>query len=331
MGKGDIVAVTGASGHIGNVVCRALLANGYQVRAQYRSDRRALEGLGLEAVQGDVTDMGDLDGLLSGCRFVINCAGAISISGGKGGAVHRTNVVGAQNVLDASVKARVSRIVHISSVHAVHDLPHHAPYDEARPYKGPKDFAYDRSKAEGEQLMLRGAKRHPMEMVVVRPSAVVGPFDFKPSEMGSAILRMYNRPLPLVPSGGYNLVDVRDVAEGIVKAMEQGRSGEVYLLSGRYYTVRDLVREVRALRMHDTRPVVAPFWFLSGAVPLAWAYGKATGKPNPLTYEALIALREGHPNMDHSKARIELDHAPRALRESLNDFIEWIESQNERV
>jgi dihydroflavonol-4-reductase len=328
MGKGETVAVTGASGHIGNVVCRTLLAQGYHVRAQYRSDRRALEGLSLETVQGDVTETSDLDRLFSGCHQVINCAGALSISGGQGGAVHRTNVIGAQNVLDAAVRAGVRRVVHISSVHAVHDLPHHAPYNESRPYKGSKDFAYDRSKAEGEQLMLRGAQRHPIEVVVVRPSAVVGPFDFKPSEMGSAILRMYRRPLPVVPPGGYNLVDVRDVAEAIVRAMELGKNAEVYLLSGQYCTVRELVRQVRALRRHDARPVVAPFWLLSGAVPLAWAYGRLSGKDNPLTYEALVALREGHPHMDHAKARLELDHAPRTLHESLSDFIAWVNSKD---
>lgn len=324
MGKGETVAVTGASGHIGNVVCRTLLTKGYQVRAQYRNDSRALEGLSLEALQGDVTERTDLDHLFSGCHHVINCAGAISISGGQGGQVHRTNVVGAENVLEASVRAGIRRIVHISSVHAVHDLPHHAPYDESRPYKGGGDFAYDRSKAEGEQVMLRGADKHGIEVVVVRPSAVVGPFDFKPSEMGRAILGMYKRPLPVVPQGGYNLVDVRDVAEGIMNAMEKGRSGEVYLLSGRYYSVKELVREVRMLKGHRALLVTAPFWLLAGATPFAQVYGKLSGKPNPLTYEALVALREGHPDMDHTKARLHLGHAPRPLQESLRDFIEWM-------
>ena len=326
--QSQTVAVTGASGHIGNVVCRVLLASGYRVQAQYRSDFRALQALDLEPIQGDVTSINDLHKLMNGCQFVINCAGAISISGGKGGEVHRANVLGPRNVLRAAAENGLRRMVHLSSVHAVNDLPHHAPYNESRPYKERNSFAYDHSKAQGELAVLNGAKNQPIEVVVVRPSAVVGPFDFKPSEMGSAIARMYRRSLPVVPPGGYNLVDVRDVAEGVVKALERGQNGEVYLLSGKYYSVRDLVREVRALRGHKASPMVAPYWLLAGAIPFAWAYGKVTGKPNPLTHEALVALLEGHPNMDFSKAQAHLGHAPRTLQESLRDFIVWTESRN---
>src|SRR5689334_9308389 len=117
------VAITGANGHIGNVVCRKLLESGYQVRAFYHSEKKSLVDLNVELVQGDILKIEDVMQLVDDCEVVINCAGIISISGDPDGRVFKTNTEGPQNVLKASLAKGVKRIIHVSSVHAMKELP----------------------------------------------------------------------------------------------------------------------------------------------------------------------------------------------------------------
>lgn len=130
-----IIAVTGASGHIGNVVCRLLLDQGYRVKALYHSDFRSLKGLNVESLCGDVLNKVDLAQLMEGCDVVINCAAIISIHGDPTGIVFKTNTDGPANVLEAAYKQGVKRLIHISSVHAVEEQPRSLPFDEKRHYK----------------------------------------------------------------------------------------------------------------------------------------------------------------------------------------------------
>src|SRR5688572_6339857 len=233
------IAVTGASGHIGNVLCRQLVEKGFSVRAFYHSDARSLEGVKVELVKGDVLNVEDLSRLIEGCEIVINCAAIITIHGDPDGMVFKTNTHGPKNVLEVCQSHGVKKIIHVSSTHAVEELPWSESFDETRPYKNRKADSYDYSKALGEQIMLQLSKGNP-EVVVVRPSSVVGPYDFKPSEMGKALIDFYKEKIPALPQGGYNFVDVRDVVNSIIAAIDSGRNGEVYLLTGKYFTLKDL-------------------------------------------------------------------------------------------
>lgn len=318
------IAVTGASGHIGNVVCRTLLEQGYAVRALYHSDDRSLRDVDVELVQGDVLNPEDLSRLIRGCGYVINCAAIISINGDRDGWVFKTNTEGPKNILEVSVREGVKRIVHVSSVHAVHDLPHHIPYDETRPYKTPSAFAYDYSKAMGEQILLKDAEHQNMEVVVVRPSCVVGPYDFKPSKMGAALMSFYRQKILFIPRGGYDLVDVRDVATSICEAMVKGKNQEVYLLSGKYHSFKSIAEAIGKVSQKKKPMFVLPAGLMQVALPFAWVYGQLTRKAVSLTYEALVAIREGHPNMDSTKARRVLNHHPRPLIETLKDHYLWV-------
>ncbi len=161
------IAVTGASGHIGNVVCRKLLEKGFQVRAFFHSDSRSLTGLDLQLAKGDILIKEDLITLMNGCEVVLNCAAIISINGDENGLVFKTNTEGPRYVLEAAIAAGVKKIIHVSSVHAVGDLPHTTTYNESRPYKTEKSFVYDFSKSTGEQIILKGATENGIEVVVV--------------------------------------------------------------------------------------------------------------------------------------------------------------------
>ena len=116
------IAVSGASGHVGNVVCRKLIEKGCKVKAFYNSDSRSLQNLDLKLVQGNVLNKSDLSKSIEYCDFVINCAAIISINGDRDGLVFKTNTEGPKNILEVAIKYGVKKIIHVSSVHAVHDL-----------------------------------------------------------------------------------------------------------------------------------------------------------------------------------------------------------------
>src|SRR6187402_824134 len=148
------IAVTGASGHIGNVLCRALLEKGYRVKAQYYSNSKSLEGLALETIQGDVMNDETLQTLMQGADVVIHCAAVISLHGDPTGIVFKTNTEGTEKVFSIAQKSGVKKMIHISSTHAVKDFPLSEIYTEDRPYKTKDNYVYDYSKAKSEQFLL---------------------------------------------------------------------------------------------------------------------------------------------------------------------------------
>ncbi len=315
------IAVTGASGHIGNVVCRQLLEPGHDVRALYNKDIRSLDDFPVKKFQGDVLNRESLLHFFEGCDVVINCAAIISIHGDPTGIVFRTNTEGPANVLSAAIETGITKIVHVSSVHAVEELPLSAQYDETRPYKNEKADRYDFSKATGEQIMLK--QNAPPEIVIVRPSSVAGPYDFKPSALGSALLDFYNEKIPALPPGGYDFVDVRDVAKSIIAAMENGRHRDVFLLSGKYYSMKELANVIHEVTGKKMPRFVVPFPVLQLSIPILSLYGKLTGAAPVFTSASMNALRNGHHYMNHTKAAQRLGHICRPLKETLTDFYEW--------
>lgn len=323
------IAVTGASGHIGNVVCRLLIENGYQVRALCRTDVRALAGVEVEIVTGDVLDMTALEKLMEGCDAVIHCAAIISLSGDPTGVVFKTNTEGPANVRLAATRAGLRRMVHVSSVHAVEELPHTEPFNETRPYKKADAYPYDFSKAMGEQVLF-GHKAGP-EIIIVRPSAVIGPFDFKPSELGKAMDKFIHHKIPALPEGGYNFVDVRDVATSIINALETGKNGDVYHLTGTYYSMKAFAVLFQKVTGIKTTRIVLPYRLMRVLAVLMEGWAKMTRTHPLFTREAIDAVKNGHPNMDNSKAVQELGHQCRPLEESIRDFYNWYQKQNELV
>lgn len=317
------IAVTGASGHIGNVLCRYLIDVGHTVRALYHSQKVSLTDINLEAIPGDVLNEEDMITLVKGCEVVFHCAAIISIHGDPDGSVRATNIQGVRNILNACLKSGVRKIIHVSSTHAVYELPHSKPMSEDRPYKTEKDFPYDYSKAQGEQIMLSAFRSGQIEGCVVRPSSVLGPYDFKPSELGGALLAFQEGKVPLMPPGGYNFVDVRDVVQALIAAIDLGRNGEVYFLTGQYYTIKEVAQTVhKAIGVRVPKRIL-PFWMMKVLLPFVKLQGRLVHRPPVYSIESITALRNGHPNIDNSKARTELGLSTRPLLESISDFYQW--------
>ena len=223
--------VTGASGFIGGHVARALLERGHEVTALVRpGSALRFEHPRLTLAQGDLCDRASLDRAVAGCDAAFHIAALYTFWSPDAEAMWRANVDGTRNVLEAALAAGVERVVHTSTVSTLHFVADGAPATEART-AAPHELigAYKRTKFEAERVAFSMAAAG-APIVVVNPSAPVGPGDVKPTPTGRIIVDFLRGAMPAVVDTGLNLVDVADVAEGHLLAWEKGRIGERYLL-----------------------------------------------------------------------------------------------------
>ncbi|HWB82421.1 MAG TPA: NAD-dependent epimerase/dehydratase family protein [Nannocystaceae bacterium] len=318
------VLVTGASGHVGGNLVRALVDAGRDVRVLVRDDRAAIDGLPVEIVRGEVGDADSVAKAMHGVDTLFHLAARISILGDPGGAVTRTNVEGVRTVARAAREAGVRRMVHMSSCHAF-DLDHTADIDERAPRPKPTDPLYNQTKHAGEQALREEIARG-LSAVIVNPTGVIGPFDFKPSRMGRFFLALARGHLPSLVDGGFDFVDVRDLVQTTLAAETRGRVGENYLAGGRWVRVRE-VADIAAKACGVTAPKLsAPMWLARIGAPVMDGFGRVTGKEPLYTSESLHALRGG--KIDSTKAKTELGHSPRPLTETIRDIYDWFARTN---
>lgn len=319
------VLVTGASGHIGANLTRALISLGYEVRALvHRNQQNSLNSLNLELVSGDVCDLASLLEACQGIDAIFHLAAIISITGDPHGLVHKVNVLGTKNIVEAALKTGVKRLVHFCSVHAFAQKPLDAPIDESRTRAlDPDHYHYDRSKALGEIEVKKGIEKG-LDAVIVHPSGVIGPYDFAPSRMGQVLLDLYHGKLLATVAGGFDWVDSRDVSLGAISALEKGKSGENYILSGSWLSVRELAKVSESVTGVKAPVFHTPMWLARIAAPFAVSYAKLV-KAEPLfTKESLGALR-ANKTMSHAKAKQELGYKPRPIFETIRDSYLWFE------
>ncbi|MCB2222987.1 MAG: NAD-dependent epimerase/dehydratase family protein [Actinobacteria bacterium] len=318
--------ITGASGHLGVSLIRALVERGTAVRAVVHRNAAPLEGLGVEVVRGDVLDPASLREAFDGAAAVYHLAAVISITGDPDGTVARVNVEGAANAAAAARDARVGRFVHCSSIHAF-DLAAGAPVvDESSPrvpHGSRRHPAYDRSKADGERRV-REEIAAGLDGVIVHPTSIIGPDDHEPSRMGRFFLGLRDRTLPALVRGAFDFVDVRDVAAAMVAAAARGRRGRSYILGGRTRTVAEMAALARQIAGVRPPRLVLPRGVARLGLPFIAAAAKVR-KVEPLyTAESLdaLALRS---RIDHGLAARELGFTARPLEDTVRDIYRWFE------
>lgn len=319
--------VTGGTGHVGNVLVRALREHGVPVRVltQASTDLTPLDGLAVERVEGDITDGPSLVRAFAGADVVFHAAGLVSIAAGREAALYKVNVEGTRNVLEACRATGVRRLVYVSSVHALPEPPPGGTLDESAGFHPTRAFgAYGQSKAEASRLV-QDAARAGLDAVLVLPTGCVGPFDFRLSEVGQLVGMAGRGVLPLVIAGGYDWVDVRDVALGAIAVAERAPSGEAYLLSAGPLSAMELCTTVA--RVAGVRPPRAalPLWLARGLSYGGHAWERVTGRRALLTPYAVHTISKDF-HISTEKARRELGFTPRPLEQSLADAWTWLKS-----
>jgi dihydroflavonol-4-reductase len=304
------VVVTGASGHVGAALVRALLDRGDAVRALVRSDVRALEGLDVDLRRIDVRDAARVHEALAGAELVFHAAAKLSLESGPDPVTEAINVEGTRHVVEACRAHGVRRLVHFSSAHA-------ARRGGGALLEEGEGTAYEQSKAAAEREVLRALDAG-LDAVIVRPTGVVGPHDHKPSYMGRVLLMIARGLLPATVAGGQSWVDVRDVASSAIAAAERGTRGAQYVLAGHWLPMHDLARA--ASRAAGVRgPIAAmPAGVAKAFAPLAERAMRAIGREPLFTAASIDALEKAPRPLDERAAR-ELGHAPRALEDTLRD------------
>ena len=321
------VTVTGGTGHLGNVLVKELVRRGHRVKvlALPADDLRPLSGAPGEVVRGDVTQPSTLPAAFRGAACVFHLAGLVSISSRDAALVERVNVEGTRHVLAACREAGVRRFVYTSSVHALVEPPAGGVLEEAAGFDPSRAVgAYGRSKAAASLAVLEAA-RAGLEAVLVLPTAVVGPFDYRPSEMGDLIRLFARRRLPAVVDGGYDFVDVRDVALGHVLAAERGRRGESYLLTGGHLRVREVMQVLGDEAERRPPRIALPLPVAAALAQLAPAWERLTGRRALLTPYSVHTLSIRF-RISDEKARRELGFRSIPPERSLRDAWRWMTS-----
>lgn len=317
--------VTGATGFVGSAIVRKLLDQGYSVRALARpgSDRRNLDGLEVEVVEGDLTDPLSLRRAVASCRALFHAAADYRLWSPNPEAMYDANVTGTENVLRAAGEAGVERIVYTSSV-ATLGLPGDGqPGDETTPVSESDMVGhYKLSKFMAEENV-RSLADQGLPVVIVNPSTPVGPRDIKPTPTGRLVLDAAAGRMPAYVDTGLNMVHVDDVATGHLLALQKGSIGERYVLGGQDMTLKAILTEIAAItgrrppRLRMPHNLVLPIAYAAEA----WARMTGGGAP-PLT---VVGIKLARKRMFFSsrKAERELGYSARPVREGLVEAVEW--------
>jgi len=325
------VLVTGASGLVGASLVRTLGEQGRLVCALVHEDRRALAGLDVETIPADVRDQQALERAMAGVEVVYHLAGSISLAMDSEPEMKAVNTLGTRNVVDACLRCGVRRLVHFSSVDALRQEPLSKPVDENRPLvdtdRSEAALAhispYDLSKAQSEREVLEGIARG-LDAVIIRPTAMLGPYDFRPSYLGQALIQLANGKIPALVSGGFDWVDVRDVVAGALNAEQMAQSGASYLLGGNWHTIREVAELVAAFTGQAASLFTVPMWLADAFAPLMLKLARFNGTQPIYTRVTLNVLRNNR-QVSHARAAGELGYTARPLSETVRDTLTWFQ------
>lgn len=320
----DMILITGASGHIGNVLVRLLYEKGYHdLRLLvYKSDIKYLEPYVKEVVRGDVRDPEAVSKAVAGCTDVFHVAGMIQVASGFKKQLGEINAAGTRNVLDACLKHGVNRVVYVSSVEALKTHGCHTIDEtlELNPRTMISD--YSRSKMMGTVEAFNAFQKG-LDVVITYPTAVIGPYDYRGSMAGGMLKKCIDMKSAL-PSfnGGFDFVDVRDVADGIYRAWKYGEKGQGYLLAGEYTRIGDIITGVRECAGCPAKVITFPLGLVRFGMAVLSFWSRISRKP-PVLSGQMLDLLCSNVRVSREKAEKQLGYKARPLSETMRDIVAW--------
>ncbi|MCH8156117.1 MAG: NAD-dependent epimerase/dehydratase family protein [Proteobacteria bacterium] len=317
--------VTGATGFVGSAVARALLERGEAVRvlARPESDRRNIEGLAVEVVEGDLRDKASLERACHGCQALFHVAADYRLWVPEPDEIYAANVDGTRALMEAAGAAGVTRIVYTSSVATLGLNRDASPADEATAVSLADMIGhYKRSKFLAEAEVRRLVAEAGLPAVIVNPSMPVGPRDIKPTPTGRMIVEAARGRMPAFVDTGLNVVHVADVAAGHLAAFKRGHIGERYILGGENMSLRAILGEIAALAGRRPPRIRLPHGLVLPLAYAAEAWARISGAEPFATVDGIrMARKKMFFSSDKAKAR--LGYTPRPAHAALADAVAW--------
>jgi dihydroflavonol-4-reductase len=317
--------LTGGTGFVGANVARELLADGWSVRALARknSDRRNLDSLAVEIVEGELADA-HLADAMAGCDALFHVAAHYSLFRADAQTVIAANVDGTRAILAAARAAKVPKTVYTSSVAAI-GVKSNDVADET--YQSPPDKligAYKRSKYLAEREAIAAADSGQF-VTIVNPTTPIGPWDRKPTPTGEILVRLLTGRMPAIVDTGLNFVSVQSVARGHLQAYERGRQGERYILGGQNLTLRTFLGTASRLANVNAPKLAIPHWIPLGVAWLDETFSPRFGRAPSVPIDGVRMSREAM-FYRSTKAERELGYAAADLELAIADAIAWFVS-----
>jgi dihydroflavonol-4-reductase len=323
-----MILVTGATGHLGNVLVRELVSRGENVRVLILPGEslKPLQGMLIEVIVGDILDREAVGKAMKGISTVFHLAGVIAIRPGMEAIMHRVNVEGARNVAEIALESGVDRLIHVSSVHAFRREPHGTVINEETPLALDSPLgSYDRTKAEGTRAVLDIVEKG-LNAVIVCPSGIIGSHDYADSEMGKTLISFIRNKMSILFDGAFDFVDVRDVVKGLILARDKGLSGEIYILSGSQITIEKL-HQLTVITSGKSRPYLkVPVKLALFAVSIIQRLFQWLKIKSSYTVYSLQTLIDNS-LFSSEKAMHSLGYRSRPLSEAVSDFLAWRQLQ----
>lgn len=315
------ILVTGATGLLGNNLVRSLLATQrHAVRLLVRNRQdKALAGLDVELFDGDVRNREQVLCAAHGCDAIIHSAAGVQLGWTKLDEHRSINVTGTANMVEAA-RANNARLVHISTVDTLGLGSPSAPADENSPKEGKVLCTYVRTKREAEAVV-EEAIRDGVDAVIVHPGFMLGPWDWKPSS-GRMLLAVAKTFTPAAPTGGCSACDVRDVAAGVIAALERGERGAHYILAGHNVSYMDLWKQMAAVS--GGKPPFLPVGPLLRVLGSTFGdlWTKISGREGDVN-SATVKMGSQWHYYSSAKAEGALGYRVRPLETSLRDAWQW--------
>jgi len=317
--------ITGANGFIGSAVMRCLLEAGHDIRVMVRpgSERRNLEGLSVEIIEGDLQDKASLEQAVKDCNAVFHVAADYRLWIPDPDNMYRTNVTGTRDLMLASAQAGVEKIVYTSSVAVLGLNKDGSPANEETPMTDDNIIGhYKRSKYLAEKEVIRLVKENQLPAVIVNPSTPLGPRDIKPTPTGGIVVDTLNNRMPAYVDTGLNIAHVDDVARGHLLAFEKGKIGERYILGGENLSLQAILGIICDLSDKIPPRIKLPHNLI---LPIAWCMERWAdiSKKEPRVTVDEIRMSRKHMYFSSDKAVKELGYQFRPAKEAINDAIEW--------